>query len=105
MSLSFGGQQPAPFALPAALLLGFPLIVQFLPPRQRQFEFRAPLFIEIKLQRNERHALALDRAAELIHLPAMQKKLARARGSMIEPAALQIFGDIGVDPPNLAGAG
>src|SRR6516164_745080 len=105
MVSSFATQQPAPLALPAALLLGFPLIVQFLSPRQRKLELGASLVIEIEFQGNERHALALDRADELTDLPAMQKKLARALGSMIEAAALQIFGDIGIDQPDLATSG
>src|SRR5215467_1375966 len=100
--LSLGPQQPSAFALPAALLLGFALVVQLLAARERKLELGAALVVEIEPERHQRHSLALDRADELVDLAAVQEKLAHALGGMVETAALQIFGDIGVDQPDLA---
>src|SRR5205814_2705380 len=93
------------FALPAALLLGLALVMQLLAARKRQLDFGAPLFVEIELERNERHALALDRSGKLVDLTAMQQQLALAFGRMIEAAALQVFRDVGIDQPNFPAAG
>src|SRR5262249_41533483 len=102
--LSLGPQQPSALALPAALLLGLALVVQLLAAGERKLELGASLLVEIELERHERHSLALDRAHELVDLPAVQEELAHALGSMVEAAALQVFRDIGVDQPDLAAA-
>src|SRR5262249_14104994 len=102
--LSLGPQQPSALPLPAALLLGFALVVQLLAAGKRKLELGAALLVEIELERHERHSLALDRAHELVDLAAVQEELAHALGRMVEAAALQVFRDIGVDQPDLAAA-
>src|SRR5262245_13250789 len=102
--LSLGPQQPSALPLPAALLLGLALVVQLLASGERKLELGAALLVEIEPERHERHSLALDRAHELVDLPAVQEKLAHALGRMVEGAALQVFRDIGVDEPDLAAA-
>src|SRR6266478_1186674 len=100
--LPFGPKQPSAFALPAALLLGFALVVQLLAAGERKLELGAALVVEIEPERHQRHSLALDRADELVDLAAVKENLAHALGSVIEAAALQVFRDIGVDQPDLA---
>src|ERR1700757_2453158 len=104
MSSPLQAHQAPLLALPAALLLGLPLVVQLLAARERELELGAALLVEIKLQRHDRHALALDPAGELVDRRAMQQRLARPLGRMIDPPGLQIFRDIGVDEPHLAAA-
>jgi hypothetical protein len=60
--------------------------------------------VEIELERNERHALALDRADQLVDLPAVHQQLARPLRRMIEAVRLKIFRDVRVDEPDLAAA-
>src|SRR5436190_5200918 len=96
-------QAPA-LALPAALLLGLALVVELLAARQRQLDLGAALDVEIELERHQRHALALDRAHQLVDLVAMQKELARALGRMVEAAPLQVFRNRGIDQPDLPAA-
>jgi hypothetical protein len=79
--------------------------VQLLAARERELQFGAALFVEIELERYERHALALDRAGELLDLAAVQQQLTDALGRVIEAPALQIFGDIRIHEPKLAAAG
>src|SRR5262249_48011074 len=100
--LSLGPQQPSALPLPAALLLGFALVVQLLAAGKRQLELGAALLVEIELERHERHSLALAPPHELVDLAAVKEELAHALGCMVEAAALQIFRDIGVDQPDLA---
>src|SRR6266478_7886019 len=100
--LSLGPQQPSALALPAALLLGFALVVQLLAAGERKLELGAALLVEIKLERHERHSLALDRAHKLVDLAAVKQELAHALGRMVEAAALQVFRNVGVDEPDLA---
>src|SRR5262245_57047856 len=102
--LSLGPQQPSALPLPAALLLGFALVVQLLAARERKLELGAALLVEIELEGHERHSLALDRPHEFVDLPAVQEELAHALGRMVEAASLQVFRDIGVDEPDLAAA-
>src|SRR5262245_66452791 len=78
--------------------------MQLLAARERKLELGAALLVEIKLERHQRHALALDGAYKLVDLAAVKKELAHALGRMVETAALQIFWDIGVDEPDLAAA-
>src|SRR5207237_7567581 len=98
-------QQPPALALPGALLLGLALVVQLLAAGERKLDLGAALFVEIELERDERHDLALDRTPELVDLAAVQQQPTRALGRMVEAAGLQIFGDVGVDEPELAAAG
>src|SRR5712671_1252678 len=64
--LALGPQQPSALPLPAALFLGFTLVVQLLAARERKLELGAALQVEIKLERHEGHALALDRTQKLV---------------------------------------
>src|SRR5438874_2717874 len=98
-------QQPPALAFPGPLLLGLALVVELLAAGERKLDLGAALFVEIKLERNERHALALDRARELVELAAVQQQPTRALGRMVEAAGLQIFGDVGIDQPELAATG
>src|SRR5262245_34819177 len=102
--LALGAQQSPALPVPAALLLGLALVVQLLSAGERQLDLGAALLVEIELERHQRHALALDRASELVDLAPVQQELARTLGRMIETAALKIFGDIGVDEPDFAAA-
>src|SRR5258708_25987843 len=102
--LALGSQQPSALPLPAALFLGFTLVVQLLATRERKLELGAALLVEIKLERHERHALALDGAYKLVDLAAVKQELAHALGRMVETAALQVFRNIGVNEPDLAAA-
>src|SRR6184192_3672357 len=102
--LTLGPQQPSALPLPAALFLGFTLVVQLLATRERKLKLGAAFLVEIKLERHKRHALALDSAYKLVDLAAVKQELAHPLGSMVEAAALQIFRDIGVDEPELTAA-
>src|SRR5262245_47012783 len=102
---ALGPQQPATLALPTALLFGLALVVQLLAARERELDLGAALGVEIELERHERHAIALDRPHQLVNLPAVQEQFAHALGRMIEAAGLQVFGDVGIDEPDLAAAG
>src|SRR5262249_32332305 len=97
-------QQAAALPLPAALLLGLALVVHLLAAGECKLELGASLLVEIQLQRHQRHSLALDRTHEPVDLAAVKQELAGALGRMVEAAALQIFRNIGVDPPDLAAA-
>src|SRR6478672_1030712 len=99
--LSFGPKQPSAFAIPAALLLGFALVVQLLAAGERKLELGAALVVEIEPERHERHSLALDRADELVDLAAGKDDLAHPLGGMVEAVALEVVRDIGVDQPDL----
>src|SRR5689334_6039243 len=77
-------QQAAAFAVPRALFQGLALIVQLLAARQRDLDLGAASLVEIELKRHHRHALALDRAGELVDLPLVQQQLARPFGQMIK---------------------
>src|ERR1700751_4744805 len=100
MSSALQAHQAPLLAVPAALLLGLPLVVQLLAARERDLELGPALLVEIQSERHDRHALALDPAGELVDLPAVEQQLARPLGRMIEAAGLQIFRDIGVDEPH-----
>src|SRR5262245_8297034 len=78
--------------------------MQLLAARHRDLELRPSLLIEIELERNDGHALAVHRAGELVDLALVQQELARAFRRMIETAALQVFRDVGVDEPEFARA-
>src|SRR5262245_4129168 len=81
MSGSFGlslvAQQPAALARPVALLLGLALVVQLLALGQRDLDLGPALVVEIDLERHDGHALALDRAHQLVDLPLVQQQLSR----------------------------
>src|SRR5215475_10701512 len=101
---ALGPQQPPALALPAALLLGLALVVELLAAGERKLDLGAALLVEIELERHERHALALHRARQLVDLAPMQKQPARPLGQMVKAAGLQVFGNVGVDQPDLAAA-
>src|SRR4051794_26732333 len=103
--LSSGPQQPALLSAPIALLLAVALVVQLLAFGDRQQELGAAALVEVKLQRDQRHAFALDRAHQAVDLLFMQQQLARPLRLVIEAVGLQIFRDVGVDQPDLAALG
>src|SRR5436309_8539395 len=84
-------QQAALFPAPIALLLALALVVQLLAFRYRQQQLGAAALVEVKLQRDQRHALALDRAHQFIDLLLVQQQLARPLRLVIEAIGLQIF--------------
>src|SRR3984893_12085631 len=94
-------QQPAALALPAAFLFRLALVVQFLAARQRKLDFGATFVVKIELERDESHSLALNRSDELADLPPVQEQLTQALGGIIEAAPLEVFGDVGIDEPDL----
>src|SRR5262245_62307116 len=100
---ALGPQQPPALALPTALLFGLALVVQLLAAGKGELELGAALLVEIELERHQRHALALDRADQLVDLAAVEKELADALGRRVEAAGLQIFRDIGIDEPDQIG--
>src|SRR5262249_37278894 len=102
---SFRPHQPAALALPAALLFRFPLVMQLLAARERKLDFGAAFLVEIELERDQGHSLALHCSDQLVDLPTVEEQLAHPLWSMIEPPALEIFGDVGIDEPDLASAG
>src|SRR5581483_7277359 len=102
--LPFLSQQAAAFAIPAALALGLALVVQFLAAGERDLDFGAPLLVEVELERDDGHTLALDGAGEATDLALMQQQLARPFRRMIEAARLQVFGNVGIDQPDFATA-
>src|SRR5260221_495739 len=69
-------QQPAALAGPVALLLALALVVQLLALGERNLDLGAAFVVEIDFQRHDRHALALDRAHQLVDLTLMQQELA-----------------------------
>src|SRR5437879_1447448 len=71
--LTLGPQQPSALPLPAALFLRFTLVVQLLAARERKLELGAALLVEIKLERYQRHALALDGAYKPVDLAAVKQ--------------------------------
>jgi hypothetical protein len=102
MSSSLLPQEPAALAFPTAALFGLAFVVQLLAAPERDLDLGAALGIEIELERHEGHAFALDGADQFIDLALVQQQLARTLGRVIEPARLQIFGDVGVVEPDLA---
>src|SRR5690349_15667231 len=101
-TLSAGPHQAAFLPAPIALLLAFALVVKFFALGHRQKKLGAAAFVEIKFERDQRHAFAIDRAHEPIDLLSVQQELARTFRLVVEAVALQIFRDVGVDQPNLA---
>src|ERR1700728_541110 len=104
-SLALLPQQPPALAGPPALFLGLALVVELLAAREGKLDLGAALFVEIELERNERHALALDRADEFVDLALMQQQLARPFRRVIGAVGLQVCRVVGVDQPELAAAG
>src|SRR5262245_29851407 len=82
--LSPRAHQAALFAAPVTLLGGLALVVQLLALGDRQQQLGAATLIEIELERDQRHALAIDRAHQLVDLPAMQQQLSRPLRLVIE---------------------
>ena len=63
------------------------LSCSFLPRAERDLDLGAALLVEIKLERHDGHALALDRAGQLVDLALMQQQFARPLRRVIEAAA------------------
>src|SRR3984893_5028503 len=78
--LSLLAQQAPALSVPGSLLFSFALVVQLLAARQSELDFRPPLVVEVKLERHDGHAVALDRADQLVDLPLVQQQLARPLG-------------------------
>src|SRR5258707_13449348 len=76
---------------PIALLLGLALVMQFLALGDGEQQLGAAAFIEIELERDQRHPLAVDRAQQFVDLLSMQQQLARPFRLVIEATGLQIF--------------
>src|SRR5437879_13522313 len=102
MALIFLPQQPAALAGPVALLLALALVVQLLALRERNLDLRAAFVVEIDFQRHDRHALALDRADQLVDLALMQQELAWPLRLMVEAAGLLVLRVVGVAQQQLA---
>src|SRR5258707_846418 len=64
-------QQPAALAGPVAFLFALALVVQLLALGERNLDLGAAFVVEIDFQRHDRHALALDRADQLVDLALM----------------------------------
>src|SRR6516162_11766160 len=105
MASPLQAQETSALAVPAALALGLPLVVQLLAARNRKLDFSPSLVVEVKLERDDGHAFALDSAGELADLTFVEQEFAGTLRRMIESAGLQIFRDVGVDEPDLAGTG
>src|SRR5208282_497058 len=88
-----------------ALFLGLALVVELLAARQRQLDLGTTLLVEIELERDQRHAIALDCADQFVDLAAVQQKLARPLRRVIEAVRLPIFGNVRVDEPDFPAAG
>src|SRR5215212_8720419 len=95
-------QQPAALAGPVALLLALAFVVQLLALGERNLDFGAAFVVEIDFQRHDCHALALDRADQLVDLALMQQELARPLRLMVVTAGLLVLRDVGVEQPQLA---
>src|SRR5689334_19908869 len=85
--------QAALLPTPIALLLGLAFVVELLAFCNRQLQFGASPLVEIELERDQGHALAVDRAHQLVDLPTMEQQLARPLGLVIEAVALKVFGN------------
>src|ERR1700676_5615628 len=70
-------QQAALLPAPVALLLALALVVQLLAFGHRQQQLGAAAFVEIQLQRYQRHAVAVDRAHQLVDLLSVQQHFSR----------------------------
>src|ERR1700733_1886214 len=101
-NLSPRPQQTALFPAPIALLFALAFVVQLLALGDREQNLGTAAFVEIKLERDQRHAFAIDRAHQAVDLLLVQQELAWPLRLMVETVGLQIFRDIGVDQPNLA---
>src|SRR5258708_4813842 len=95
-------QQAALLPAPVALFLALALVVQLLALGHRQQQLGAAAFVEVKLEWDQRHAVAIDRAHQLVDLLPVQQQLARPLRLMVEAISLQIFRNISVDQPDLA---
>src|SRR5690606_26051168 len=84
-------------ALPVALLDRRALIMRLLAARERELDLGPAATVEIDAERDQRHALALDRADELLDLARVEQQLARALGLVVEAVAVAELGDVGVD--------
>src|SRR3954469_14281409 len=102
MASSPRAQQAALLATPVTLLLGLALVVQLLALGDRELHLGPAALVEIEFERNQRHAFTIDRAEQLVDLLAMQQQLARTLWFVIEAIGLQVFGNVGVDQPDLA---
>src|SRR5690606_11144428 len=99
-------QQPTALAVPVAALFGVALVVKLFAARQRNFELRATLLVEIKLERHDGEPFALDAGGEPVDLAVMQQQPAGTfRRVIVERARLQIFRNVGIDEPEAAIAG
>src|SRR5690606_36439315 len=75
--------------------------MQLLAACDRKLQLGPAPLIEIELERNHRHALALDRLRKARQLTLRYEQLALAPRLVIEAISREIFGNIGVDKPKL----
>src|SRR5688572_5603813 len=94
--------QPALLPLPVLLLLMLALVVRLAAAGKGELDFGPAARIEIDGERNERHALARDRAEHLADLPLVEEQLARPFRLVIMAVAVAELGDVGVDQPDFA---
>src|SRR5690606_2672549 len=94
--------QPRLVALPVAVFDDLSLVVGLLALGEGQLDLGAPPAVEVDRERDQRHALALDRADHLLDLALMEQQLARPLGLVIEAVAVAELGNVGIDQPGLA---
>src|SRR5262245_17590117 len=97
-----GLQQLVLVAFPVALFLGGALVDLALAVGEAELHFRDAAVVEIDRERNERHALALGLAVQLLDLAALQQELPRAPRLVVEAVGGFVFREIGVVEPDLA---
>src|ERR1700683_2009786 len=90
-------QESTALAVPGPFLFGLAFVVELFTASQRKLDLGASLFVEIKFERDERHALALHRTDQFVDLTAMQQKLSRSFRRVIEAVCLPIFGHVCID--------
>src|SRR5262245_51384859 len=90
-------------AVPVALLCRLALVVQLLALRQRDLQLGSPALVEIELDGNHGHALALDGDGQLVDLLSVQEEASFAARLVLEeaPGSL-VLGNVGIDQPDAA---
>src|SRR5690242_13361617 len=83
-------------ALPVALLLGLALVGLLLALGEAELAFGEAARVEIDAERDDGHALALDEAAQLVLLLAVEEELARSSRLMVL-ARRFVFRDMRID--------
>src|SRR5262249_44705066 len=95
-ALALLAQQPRLVTLPVAGFLSLALVGLALALGEAEFAFGKAALVEIDAERHDGHALALDEAAQLVLLLAVEQQLARPAGLVVLPRRL-VFRDVGAD--------